>query len=102
MEKSEIIDAIRAAAYARDVKVYMDYSGRAMYGTNCIGIVGDLGDLVAVIARVTRDWDSDEEITELNNIRSDSMGQESIYYWPRLETDSGSDEEAEELEEIND
>ena len=60
-----------------------DYSGRAMYGSTCLGIVVDsLDELLAFIASFASfgdDWDS---LT--SGVRQDSMGLSTIYYWPNV------------------
>lgn len=52
-----------------------DYSGRAMYGKKCWGIVAD--DLVECIERAAE--------RGLSGARYDSMGNRVIVYWPNPE-----------------
>jgi hypothetical protein len=63
-----------------------DYSGRGMFGRECIGLTGDVTDLVRFTLRIT---DPENEWRVSNNewlldIRSDSMGYDMIFYWPAV------------------
>ena len=101
MEMSAIIDLITETAERLDISVRDDYSGRGMYGRYCIGITGDLSDLVRLVSRVIED--AEEEVPELANIASDSMGYDKIFYWPSLETaPEPSEDDEEELDEEDD
>lgn len=84
-------------------RVVTDYSGRFMYGRNCIGIVSNAVSAaqafaywmgVALLANsegvdpddlavpVDELWDVIENIA--GNTSTDSMGLANIYYWPHL------------------
>lgn len=76
-----------------------DYSGRAMYGNTCIGITGDTSDLLKFIARVAtwnfeanEDPNSPEGIELVEDLarsaRSDSMGYDTIFYFPGVELEN--------------
>lgn len=82
-----------------DVDVRDDYSGRAMYGSACIGYVGDEPvrfalELAAVIAGEAVGYyidgskpdvdDIRDAFEEIGSMRSDSMGRSSIWYWPEV------------------
>lgn len=95
-EKSRVRDAILDAAEYAGVEIREDYSGRAMYGERCIGIVGDVADLVRVVAEaqaiVTQEAEEDSlspltSATRIPGPKSDSMGREAIFYWPDLRVD---------------
>jgi hypothetical protein len=63
-----------------------DYSGRFMYGENCLGLTGDFSDLMRFTLRIT---DPENEWRVSNNewllsVRSDSMGRDMIFYWPTV------------------
>lgn len=71
------------------------YSGRLMYGDDCLGFVGDQDDAfrlilgLCVMDKATELNDHmvgvDEMfdlISDLPNTNSDSMGTSTIYYWP--------------------
>lgn len=77
-----------------DLEIYDDYSGRAMYGKECVGVVGDLGDFAmfcAAIGSTVSDWEW------VRHARQDSMGMKSIFYFPgvQIEPKGESDEEDE-------
>jgi len=71
--------------------VYLRYSGRGMYGRECLGVVGGLSDLIKFVIAVYDDWRSYPENWpkgfipgQLDSPVTDSMGRESIYYWPAI------------------
>ena len=89
------------------------YSGRSMYGRQCVGIVGSMAECQLIIAQVVKNLsmalsrvakesvdpdysatqddladtenDFDKAITTLMNFSMDSMGRREILYWPELE-----------------
>jgi len=89
------------------------YSGRGMYGRQCVGIVGSMAECQLIIAQVVKNLsmalsrvakesvdpdysateddladtenDFDKAITTLMNFSMDSMGLREILYWPELE-----------------
>lgn len=80
----ELIEGIDASARS--------YSGRSMYGDNCIGVTTDLGPFTfsaELIETAIRFYGADSEelkstISLLKKTNSDSMGMSSIYYWPSV------------------
>lgn len=76
-----------------------DYSGRGMYGDNCIGLVGSDGDAIKFCAYLAKALDAaevldfDSAIEDLANARSDSMGLSGITYWPHMAVDSWEGED---------
>jgi hypothetical protein len=60
-----------------------DYSARGMYGASCFGIIGDLrlyGNFILALSIYVDDID---EMTDLvNRVRTDSMGHDTIFYFP--------------------
>jgi NADPH-dependent glutamate synthase beta subunit-like oxidoreductase len=99
-------------ANATGVKFRNNYSGRAMYGKDCVGLVGELREIQTLVAELTvelieqlydyaidanGDGDSeDDDIAEtyhdnviqaiemLSNWRIDNMGLQMIMYWPDI------------------
>lgn len=66
-----------------------DYSGRAMYGRTCLAIVGEFRDLGAFMATVITQLYKDHEDLEIptrawGDLRQDSMGLQSVFYWPQI------------------
>lgn len=77
--------------------VYVDYSGRGMYGDKCFGIIGNLHTYAVFLIAATAILNTEEygwggELLEaLANPRVDSLGRESIYYFPSLEIGEGDE-----------
>ena len=87
-----------------DVSFRNDYSGRGMYGRNCVGITGSETGCMKLIAEVIKgareelktvqlgssEYEGDtlfgELVDTLLNYDRDSMGRSIILYWPQLES----------------
>jgi hypothetical protein len=52
-----------------------DYSGRGMFGKTCLGVVGAMEDLDALLSEVKG---------SASGLRKDNMGLDYIYYWPEI------------------
>lgn len=100
------------------------YSGRGMYGKECLAIVGDFGDCMEAIGAVisllsqevfdaTMDGDQENVAYALNDqlqkaidsllkFQQDSMGLSVVVYWPRLEYDASSEDDGEDDEQAAD
>ncbi len=109
MEFKQIIAAFENADYYP-----RSYSGRAMYGDQCLGVVcKNVHDVIPkVINELTNELSDEnymidksdiEEICELlEGAKTDSMGLDSVIYWPGIRWDSSfedSDEGEEDDEE---
>lgn len=81
------------------------YSGRAMYGRQCVGVTTDdpfalIGDMLqALLDRGETDGELEMIRTLLKDTRTDSMGRSSIVYWPEVEWSSHAADPADEEEE---
>jgi hypothetical protein len=77
------LELIEELSFDFDVAKLRTYSGRGMYGKVCMGLVGGAGDLVNFVLEVaqTRDFDFAQE---LDNVSTDSMAFDTIFYWPRI------------------
>lgn len=61
------------------------YSGRGMYGACCFSITGGTSDLIRFLRALP-----DEVGDELVDPSTDSMGLDSVFYWPyKLRTKEG-------------
>jgi len=82
---NRIVDVLREEAEKHLVCVREDYSGRAMYGRKCFGIVGRHWSLAEVVgwARTRLDGHG----IEIPQPKTDYMGLDDIWYWPELEGD---------------
>lgn len=83
------------------------YSGRAMYGDQCLALIGDVSHLVRFalslgeeaqelfenVDEAADDGDAAERLRELvdalrgQSTRHDSMGRSTVYYWPGVEVE---------------
>lgn len=71
MDNDDKIDAIEQIAFRVGGDVRYDYSGRGMYGKQCLGIVCD-NPQAAIEEAASR---------ELRGAEIDGMGRQSIVYW---------------------
>lgn len=80
------------------------YSGRAMYGKSCLGVTlvafDSLGDLVADVLEAIDTTDESDQICcvveAFRCMRMDSIGKETIVYFPDVEfSDDGAEDEDE-------
>ena len=75
------------------------YSGRAMYGKSCLGIVTDTPTrAIFTLATNLADMEENELLTMLRDApsREDSMGHRVVVYFPSLEVDEDEEDEDEE------
>ena len=86
MNEAQILDVIDYAAIDEE-QLRLDYSGRAMYGAKCVGIVGDMGDAMRFVLAVAQVVDREMAEFLTRDVRSDSMGLSNIYYWPGLQVE---------------
>lgn len=94
-----------------DVDFRTHYSGRGMYGRNCIGITGSdrqcnqvIGDAVKLAAEdyVDETIDRDEFndlVDTLMKSSQDNMGLDMIVYWPSVAFEGESEEDADSTKE---
>lgn len=86
-----IAELIESCAADEDIEFRNDYSGRCMYGKRCVGVVtDDLSKFLEFFAHLVRELDGDDEETprdanRINGVREDSMGRQTIYYWPEIQ-----------------
>ena len=82
-----------------DIEPHPHYSGRGMYGKQCVGVVGGSAQLVVFLLRCVPKIDQKFSIDVIEyadgrndydvefsdewlNMKTDSMGRDTIYYWP--------------------
>jgi hypothetical protein len=87
---------VNDALYAADLDesaLYEDYSGRAMYGASCFGLVCDAGGFAAFCAAFAKGnfTDDDPDVDWLSKVRTDSMGLSTIWYWPGVTVEKEED-----------
>lgn len=88
-------DALVTACEDEDVTVHIKYSGRGMYGKQCIAVSGTGADLMRFALRVlpaieavTTDEASSTTWSlldsEWGNMNWDNFGSDMIFYWPEV------------------
>ena len=85
------------------------YSGRMMFGRNCLGVVvenGDIGNLIAHIVDNLDETTQGDIADGVRSMRTDSMGLQTIVYFPSVSyidpdvfADDNCDDEGESAEE---
>jgi hypothetical protein len=79
-----------------DFIIHKDYSGRGMNGKKCFGIELQEGDAAWELAMAlggAADCDGEWMLTPP---KVDSLGRNTIYYWPNVEVRDDSDDEEQE------
>lgn len=80
-----------------EVEFYNGYSGRGMYGEQCVGITGSFSDCMLVIAELIKaereESGFNDMVDQLLDFKQDSMGRDVILYWPDLEKAEDREEE---------
>lgn len=86
----EELETLQLAADDEDVSLRTDYSGRGMYGRECIGIVCGGSTEVTRFLFAVKDRDDDLARMLLDQgMSEDSMGLDGIYYWPGVSVEGG-------------
>jgi hypothetical protein len=83
MDKSRL-QAILEEAFGEQVR---SYSGRGMYGRECLALDTDkeAGEVfVAVLEAIEGEHDTTELQNAFQDMRSDQMGMGRIFYWPAV------------------
>lgn len=94
----ELAQAIKKAAdeFGPDVQFRNGYSGRGMYGSQCVALVGSFNQVMGTLALVE---EVDDRITLAEDAQMDTMGYDVVMYWSRVEPIEGLvDEDDEEGE----
>jgi hypothetical protein len=68
-----------------------DYSGRGMYGKTCAGFVSEEESAVK-LGFLLHQLMGDDAINLVDNVRWDSMGRGTIYYFPRYTLGKSEDD----------
>lgn len=77
----EILEVCDRAGIHEDA-VMSDYSGRGMYGKECLAIRMDsLGDLLAFVSELGGNFITDDFFA----VASDDFGYSTVYYWPDIQ-----------------
>jgi hypothetical protein len=66
-----------------DEAIRTNYSGRGMYGRQCLGLVYDsLSELLGFVAYFANE--NMDHLDWISGVRQDSMGRSMIAYWPNV------------------
>lgn len=82
-----------------EFELRLTYSGRAMYGRECLGVVGGVGDYGRFVAAIAQelgtcdasdddsDWSRGDHLRDIltritNRVCTDAMGHDTIFYFP--------------------
>jgi len=70
--------------YLLDCHAPEPYSGRGMFGRQCLSVTTEDGqDPISLLADLVSDCDDTKEAARLlRGARTDSMGRETVIYWP--------------------
>ena len=68
------IAKIKAAALSYEGRYHNDYSGRGMFGQQCVSIYCDSYEVQDIVAEVG-----------IKGARTDSMGKGAVIYWPNIQ-----------------
>ena len=88
--KREVLEDV---VYRSDMdldQIRSDYSGRGMYGRECLGLTCTLPDLLmfAINFELIHGDDEDADLLPsewIPQVQEDSMGRGAIYYWPSVQ-----------------
>jgi hypothetical protein len=82
------LQGLRDLADNYELKFQDDYSGRGMYGKECIGVVGTWSDMYQFLLALGEDEDIRDLFALEGAPRSDNMGLDTVWYWPGLSADA--------------
>ena len=104
---TELSNLIRQTAEDCNMQIREDYSGRGMFGRTCFGLVysGTAGQLCACFLRAMDDdgTGTAQELADLlDDMRTDSMGYDTIYYFPGWELEESEDPKDEDWDDEED
>lgn len=83
--------ALCEADLFEDEDVRNDYSGRGMYGKECFGITCGQEQLIKFVVAyaIAAAERGETDLDWLSDVRSDSMGMSTIWYWPNVQLVTG-------------
>lgn len=92
--REELEATLADLGFANEFSVYVEYSGRGMFGDKCFGVVHDKSgvEVGAALAQLL-EHDQDTLRMMLRDARQDSMGLSTITYFPRWSFDLTVEEE---------
>ena len=85
IEKNVLLDLALDAGLDEDC-LYLNYSGRGMYGAKCFGIVGGQHTFAKFLVEAARSVDGVQNLGDqmAESVHLDNMGHELIFYFPNI------------------
>lgn len=92
----ETRELLESEALDAELRFTADYSGRYMYGRECVGVIGSFRDIVSFVSSVSRlageacdsphtlDLQINEFVSSIGNCQVDSYGLDTVCYWPSV------------------
>lgn len=74
-----LTEIIESAGYEAE-----SYSGRGMYGKQCVSFSAEVRDMSALADLVERAEDTDEAADILRGMTTDRLGLGTVFYWRRV------------------
>ena len=97
---------LNIADQAGGITVRPDYSGRYMYGSSCLAVVGSVSEFASFLITAAEEAAEYHVLKdfarELQDPSSDSMGLSTVWYWPRIQVTNIVETEDEEDEDEDD
>ena len=92
------VEAVESVAQAMELPFYGDYSGRGMFGKECLSVEVDGGDQLARFFFQMGLHVGQRFETTLPHTKMDSMGKGTVVYWEKVQVEDaprGDDEDEE-------
>lgn len=92
----ETYEALENEALDSELQINPNYSGRFMYGRECVAVTGAFRDIVSFVSSVSYmageccesphpvDLQINEFVTLIGNCQTDSFGLDTVCYWPSV------------------
>lgn len=88
-----IEEAALDAGLEPESDIYRAYSGRFMYGRSCLGVVGTINQYTEFLLAMERSDCGDEYTNKMaENVTTDNMGRQTIFYFPGITVLEDEDE----------
>jgi hypothetical protein len=84
--KSDLLNVLWESDIDTEEGPHWGYSGRGMYGRTCFGFVGDMAAYGRFLITLTLTLDEGEDFARefADRVATDSMGFETIFYFPGI------------------
>lgn len=95
MTQEELVNILEACGYVKDDNLVTNYSGRWMFGRQCVAVYIDIQKAVTEIARAAFSALDEQRLTPdqcamllkaLLNSKFDNIGDQGLIYFPEIRT----------------